>query len=384
MRTGACKQSKRAGFSKPEVLSDILGVVDWDFSDRTAGSGIESIHPYPAKFIPDIPATLLNIIPLQKNTIVLDPFVGSGTTLVECQRRGISSVGIDLNPIACLIARAKTAPLPQNLDAVLDDVVRRSFRKRARIPSIPNLDHWFTSGVQRVVASLAAAIEDAPIVYRDILRLGLSSILVRVSNQESDTRYAAIEKQIDPPTVITFFQTAVRRILVALSKRDYDLAPATVIEHDTLTINPRTIGRRVGAIITSPPYPNAYEYWLYHKYRMYWLGFDPVAVKEKEIGARAHFFKVNHHTADNFVVQMQQTFTLIDKVLVVGGYVAFVVGRSRIHGKTINNADIIEAVASDYSFSRAFSAERTIAATRKSFNLSHANIKTETLLVMTR
>jgi site-specific DNA-methyltransferase (cytosine-N4-specific) len=384
MRTGTYKRSKGASACKPESFADILGAVDWDFSDRTAGSNLENIHPYPAKFIPDIPAALLKIIPRPKNTIVLDPFVGSGTTMVECQRRGISSIGVDLNPIACLIARVKTAPLPQNLDAVLDAVIRRSLRKSARVPSIPNLDHWFTPGIQGVVASLAAAIADAPIVCHDILRLGLSSILVRVSNQESDTRYAAIEKQIDPLAVTTFFQTAVRRILVALSKRDYELPPATVIEHDTLAIDPNVIGRRVGAIITSPPYPNAYEYWLYHKYRMYWLGFDPVAVKAKEIGARAHFFKTNHHTADTFVEQMQRTFALIDKVLVVGGYVAFVVGRSRIHGETIDNANIIETVASEYAFSRAFKAERTIAATRKSFNLSHANIKTETLLVMTR
>ena len=43
--------------------------------------------------------------------------------------------------------------------------------------------------------------------------------------------------------------------------------------------------------MTSPPYPNAYEYWLYHKYRMYWLGMDPIAVRQQEIGARPHYFR---------------------------------------------------------------------------------------------
>jgi site-specific DNA-methyltransferase (cytosine-N4-specific) len=88
------------------------------------------------------------------------------------------------------------------------------------------------------------------------------------------------------------------------------LRPARIIEADTLAITEQDIAANVGLVITSPPYPNAYEYWLYHKYRMWWLGFDPLAVKEKEIGARAHFFKKNHHTAELFVEQMRTTFKL--------------------------------------------------------------------------
>ena len=135
-------------------------------------------------------------------------------------------------------------------------------------------------------------------------------------------------------------------------------------------------------VITSPPYPNAYEYWLYHKYRMYWLGFDPLAVKSREIGARAHFFKHNHHTKDDFARQMNQTFGLIRTVLTPGGYACFVIGRSRIHGRIVDNARIVEEAAA--GFDRVFSTERVLSASRKSFNLSHANIKTETVLILKR
>ena len=135
-------------------------------------------------------------------------------------------------------------------------------------------------------------------------------------------------------------------------------------------------------MITSPPYPNAYEYWLYHKYRMWWLGFDPLAVKEKEIGARAHFFKRNNHTEENFWSQMRSTFALIDQVLVENGYACFVIGRSKIHGRLIDNADIIQAVAAERGLFVVSRFDRTISASRKSFNLSHANIKTETVLVL--
>src|ERR1700676_4561752 len=105
----------------------------------------------------------------------------------------------------------------------------------------------------------------------------------------------------------------------SLQQREYKLAPAKVFERDTLSVSSRDFGCKIGAVIPSPPYPNAYEYWLYHKYRMWWVGYDPLSVKEREIGARAHFFKTKHHTSENFVKQMRGTFRLIDATLIPSG-----------------------------------------------------------------
>ncbi len=362
-----------------------LAAVNWDFPARVAHSDIEGIHPYPAKFVAELPGALLDILPVPAGSLVLDPFCGSGTTLVECQRRGLSSVGIDLNPIASLMTRVKTAPLPPGIEEMANAVVEQAKRSsKPAIPQIPNLDHWFQRPVRDTLARLTAAIASAPPLCRDALRLALSSIVVRVSNQDSDTRYAAVEKNVTAADVYSWFFRASRRLQEALEAREYSLAPATVLEADTLAVDARQITNPVGLVITSPPYPNAYEYWLYHKYRMWWLGFDPIAVKAREIGARAHFFKTKHHTADDFIRQMTQTFDLIRAVLVQEGYVCFVVGRSRIHGRTIDNAGIVEEVAQAAGFQRVFSTERVLSANRKSFNLSHANIKTETVLVLRR
>jgi site-specific DNA-methyltransferase (cytosine-N4-specific) len=374
--------AKTTHFTSPV---DSLARINWDFEGRAKGSDLESLHPYPAKFIPDLPSTVLDALPLPRGTSVLDPFVGSGTTLVECQRRGVPSVGIDLNPIACLIARVKTAPLPGGFDDALDELLCSALKaRRASIPEIPNLDHWFEKPIQVEIARIVGALEEAPAAFRDIFRLALSSILVRISNQDSDTRYAAVRKNIEAHQVPTFFATACRRTVNALKKRDYALAPSMVLERDTLAVAASELGAPIGAVITSPPYPNAYEYWLYHKYRMFWLGFDPLDVKQREIGARAHFFKTNHHTANHFVQQMGKTFELIDAVLAPNGYACFVVGRSKIHGAIVDNAAIIENAAADFGFKPVYKAERAIAANRKSFNLSHANIRTETVLVLAK
>jgi DNA modification methylase len=363
----------------------VLDSIDWGFSRRIRQDDLEAIHPYPAKFIPELPGTILQYLPVEPGSLVLDPFVGSGTTLVESQKRGMASIGIDVNPIACLISRVKVDPLPENAENALDAVLSRALNiNKTSVPAIPNLDHWFSRPIQKEVARLVTSIEQASSKFHDIFNLALSSILVRVSNQDSDTRYAAVEKNIHESQVPTFFATAARRIILALQHRPYALAPSTVLTKDTLAVSAKEIGRRVGAVITSPPYPNAYEYWLYHKYRMFWLGHDPLRVKEREIGARAHFFKTNHHTADNFTQQMRQTFELIDDVLLPNGYVCFVVGRSKIHGKIIDNANVISGVAEEFGFRTRYRAERIIAANRKSFNLSHANIKTETILILAR
>ena len=364
---------------------------DWNFASRNAPSPMEALHPYPAKFVAELPRRLLDILPVPRGTAVLDPFCGSGTTLVECQQRGLPAVGIDLNPIACLISQVKTSPLPGGLAAtaaaVVDEAAGCNRASAADVPELPRLDHWFAPDVQQALAGLVAAIAAARPAYRAALRLALSSIVVRVSNQESDTRYAAVCKNVRVEDVFAGFRRAAGRIEKALAARDYPLASASVLEADTTSVSPDELvddGLRVGLVITSPPYPNAYEYWLYHKYRMYWLGMDPLAVKVREIGARAHFFKRNPHTAGDFARQMRQTLELLRNVLVRGGYVCFVIGRSRIHGKIVDNAAILEDVGQGMGFARVFSAERTLAATSKAFNPSYGRIKTETILVMRR
>ena len=339
---------------------------------------------YPAKFIPQIPRKLIQKFAPPENTGILDPFCGSGTTLVEAQAAGIASVGIDLNPIAYLISRVRTSPLPERFLEYSTRLAKRADTMNApRTPDIPNLDHWFCPEVQDILSRLShliAGVEEASL--KDHLKLALSSIIVRVSNQESDTRYAAVTKDVAGEDVMNAFRVAcerLHRIKIAMPTPDIS---CQVVNKNTLVISADEVNVPIGLVITSPPYPNAYEYWLYHKYRMWWLGYDPLEVKKHEIGARAHFFKKNHHTEDNFRQQMGQTFALLGPLVVRSGHVCIVIGRSRIHGKDINNADIIETVAQEAGFRLVERFERTIASNRKSFNLSFANIKQEEILVL--
>ncbi|EJE4169046.1 DNA methyltransferase [Vibrio parahaemolyticus] len=362
-----------------------LKELDWDFKDSRQSKGLHSIHPYPAKFIPQIPSQIIDTLGCPDG-VILDPFCGSGTTLCVAQSKGYESIGVDLNPIACLISRVKTTPLSTDFVDAYHHVLQVAVELEVDVSSlsnIPNIDHWFKKEIQIEVLKLKTAIglyRDNTVIF-DALRAALSSIIVKVSNQDSDTRYAAIDKNISPQKVYSLFEISC--INLSQNLIDFDgVSSSMIINKDILKVSKDDITQKVGLLVTSPPYPNAYEYWLYHKYRMWWLDFDPQSVKKSEIGARAHFFKKNHHTAEDFFHQMKGTLSLANDVLIDSAYAAFVVGRSKIHGEVVDNAQLIIDGAEELGFNIIGRFDRNMNSNRKSFNLSHANIKKETIVVV--
>jgi hypothetical protein len=372
--------------AKDPNIEQALRKIDWDFKDARSKRSIHSFHSYPAKFIPEIPRSLIRVLPPSPGSVVFDPFCGCGTTLVEAQAAGYSSVGVDLNPIACLLSRVKTKPLPNNFLSVAQQCLTEARRKGTiHIPDIPNLAHWFKKEVSEGLAALRISIlEVADPFLRDALEATFSSIIVRVSNQDSDTRYAAVDKRVSRDLVFSAFDNAARTLESSATTLPGLLQPTVrVIERSIFEVEPADIAEPVGLVITSPPYPNAYEYWLYHKYRMWWLNFDPLRVKSQEIGARAHFFSGRREKED-FRSQMTKVFTLLASIMCKGGHCCFIVGDSKIHGQIIDNSQLLLQAAADTSFELVFRSERVINQTRKSFNLHHARIKCEHVLVWKR
>lgn len=361
---------------------DSVRSVEWDF--QTKKDSNINIHPYPARFINEIPRELIRLLKCPSDCCVVDPFCGSGTTLVEAQKAGIDSLGIDLNPIACLISRTSTSHLPQKsilLAKTICENARAKYNSEIEIPCIPNLDHWFKKDIQKAISLLLNEINEIENnELSDFLRVSLSSIIVRVSNQESDTRYASVDKNYSYEDVFDGFISACEKTFNYL-KGNNGYADVKVIQANILDVEPQRIDKPVGLVITSPPYPNAYEYWLYHKYRMWWLGYNPVQVRELEIGARPNYHKKNGQTIEDFKKQMFNVFTLISEKLIVGGHICFVIGRSIIKGEVIDNSKIITEIANAHNLRLVVDIERQIAANRKSFNLKYGKIKTEHILI---
>ncbi|MDE0081742.1 MAG: hypothetical protein OXT72_03725 [Gammaproteobacteria bacterium] len=258
-----------------------------------------------------------------------------------------------------------------------------------KIPPIPRIDHWFTTEAQRALAGLHDEVSrETSDSLREGLKLALSAITVRVSNQDGETRYAAVKKNVSEEQVFLFFQRAADKIDAARSYYQNQLFDtprfsSRLLTADILSVTPKDIGP-VDLVITSPPYPNAYEYWLYHKYRMYWLGFDPIAVRESEIGARPHFFKKNPHTSEDFQRQMGIVFKLLSSVMSTGSLACFVVADSMIRGEIVDNVKLLANAGNSNHFRVVTTISRDVPDTRKTFNPVNGRIVKESLVVFGR
>jgi site-specific DNA-methyltransferase (cytosine-N4-specific) len=254
------------------------------------------------------------------------------------------------------------------------------------IPKIPNLDHWFAPTVQRELAAIVSEINSVEsLESREALQVALSRIVIEVSFQESDTRYAAIQKKFSKYDVLTAFRKSaifVNKCLTGASEsRLFGRRGEPLILHrDVLTLGPMDIPKRIGIVITSPPYPNAYEYWLYHKYRMYWLGMDPILTKQSEIGARPRYFRTNSEDEIDFERQMSQCFTLMASVMEPRTKACFVISNSIIHGRMIDNVDLLTRAARGH-FSPVGVVPRKILTHRRSFNVRR-NREEEYIMVL--
>jgi site-specific DNA-methyltransferase (cytosine-N4-specific) len=268
------------------------------------------------------------------------------------------------------------------LDGDVDEV------ERAR-EVIPRLDHWFDPTAQLALAGATSYLRslDETDPWRDRVAAAISALVVRASRQESDTRYAAIDKPVDPPSIAAMAARALDKVAFAASNLANQIRPfiaPTIITGDAAQSLVELDAGSVAASIFSPPYPNAYEYWLYHKYRMYWLGYDPIDVRSKEIGARPYYSGTGKLSEDDFAQQMSDVFAALFTATTPGGISLVVIGDSIIRGRFIDNGELLSGVAIDSGFTHVAHTQRVIRRTRRSFNLSVARAKHEHVLLFVK
>jgi len=313
-------------------------------------------HPYPAKFVPQIPRILIEALTDVGDT-VLDPFCGSGTSLVEASILGRYSIGFDLNPIAGLISRVKTTSLSEaqfsqissllhNLDRLLIPISRGDYRNcDADIPEFLNRDHWFQPFVQHELGILRKMIwEITDETARNFLKIALSAIIVKVSNQDSDTRWVAVQKLIRTGDVVRAFLTKARDMLKRI--REYaQLHPLpTQVHIESLNeVGDLIPQKSIDLIITSPPYLNSFDYYLYHKLRFFWLGLDHYPVQARELGSR-HRHCDKNEGIETYTSGIRAIIESMVRVIKPQAYVCIVIGDSLLKGQLVRMNEIYEQI----------------------------------------
>ncbi|MDD5163760.1 MAG: DNA methyltransferase [Candidatus ainarchaeum sp.] len=117
-----------------------------------------NFHPYPAKYIPQIPKEILLRLS-KKDDWILDPFCGSGTTLVEAKLCGRNSIGSDINPLSCIITKVKTTKLSENQIKEIREILNQAradfiSKKKYPVPEYLNIDMWFDREIKEQLAIL--------------------------------------------------------------------------------------------------------------------------------------------------------------------------------------------------------------------------------------
>lgn len=248
---------------------------------------VHGLHEYKGKFNPQVAKAILNIFGISFGKRVLDPFCGSGTTLVECAHIGATGVGIDLNPLAVFITNTKLSSLSTSVDTLRSEFLELwRYLVRLRNPVVPRaktardfyLGAWFDEKQLAWIEALRNAIKIHCPTQGDILLAIASNLLRDYSDQNpSDLR---IRRRTSPLPELPFrdaFRAACTRFLDRLEAAQLVLGTegrpkSRAIVSDIRETTKVQVDGLFDAAITSPPYATALPYIDTQRLSLVWLG----------------------------------------------------------------------------------------------------------------
>ena len=264
----------------------ILSINTKEVTSHTHG-----FHKYPAKFIPHIPKWAIGkYLNGSGNRTILDPFCGSGTTLVEGLLAGHNVIGLDVDPLSSLITKVKTTPIDSKiLNEVINWLTRsiKQTKKGEFEPECKTIEHWFSRNainklsiirtlINQVLKEFGSSKEFKDIQY--LLLICFSSIIRRVSNadNESQKTYVSHTKIKEPEEVYSVFfpqlELFVERLKTYFHLVNTKLATKIICTSSTESIDIKLKGENIDLAVTSPPYIKAIDYIYNQMVELFWIG----------------------------------------------------------------------------------------------------------------
>ena len=254
-----------------ELPMDICEDAIYEINQPNPNTYTHGFFKYPCKFIPEIPKWAIRKYCSKDGTgKVLDPFAGSGTTLLEASLAGISSIGAEIDEIAKLIIKVKSTKLNEEEISILHGWVGNITEKMEShdytdedkiLPLINNLKHWFRDDILDDLGYLYKSLMELENEnIRDFLLICMASIIKKVSNADDISPKPYVSNNVikNPPAVSVAFADIVNKYVVGLKElSECDLAEI-VVDGDATHIAAED--NSISVAITSPPYINAFDY----------------------------------------------------------------------------------------------------------------------------
>jgi len=338
----------------------------WDFKESNTKEYTHCIHTYPAMMIPQIARRLIYLYGKEAKTL-LDPFMGSGTSLVEASLlpRIKKAYGFDLNPLAYLISKVKTTKIKTEL---LEEQLKLicEIEGKTESPNFKNIEFWFKPEVIEklsLIKSNIKKIENKDI--KDFFLVCLSETIRNVSNTRNGEfkLYRMQEDKLEKhnPNVLSEFQKIAKNNINGMReylkvRTETKTIPSNSSSMDNLPLEDESID----IIVTSPPYGDSkttVAYGQFSRLALQWLDYDDVAsldnrllggkaTKELEVKINSPTLKIiinkikeidekRAREVLSFYEDFDKVIIQLSKVMAKNGYVCFVVGNRTVKGINI-------------------------------------------------
>ena len=274
-------------------------------------------YPYKGKFHPQMTRALANIIGMRRGEILLDPFSGSGTAIVEGALLELKTIGFDISPLCVLIGKVKANAihhLPK-----LEKTARTVFAQ---------------SEDDRV--NFSAALKSPAAGFNLLVRLVSLSDKVRRRRDFSESMQKNLGRML----------TSVRLMKEGCDENEISPPPADVREGDARRLPLKD--ESVDGIITSPPYSIALDYVANDAHALEFLGRDVKKSAKDFIGVRG----TGASKTAFYEEDMRAAYSEMARVLKPGRMAAIVLGDATVNGSRVPTVQKCEDTFREFGFRR--------------------------------
>lgn len=437
--------------STSDIINDIKAKESvpqyWDFKENDKREHVHSMIRYPAVMVPNMQGEIFDIILKNDDSIsnVLDPFMGSGTILVEGLLRGLDVYGIDINPLSYLAVAVKlykynNQKLKEKAISLITQI--KDSKIRCKNYDFDNIDKWYTKDVIKQLSKIRFCIlKETDLKYRQFFWLTFAEITKQADNSRTSTFKLHIkEKEIIDNWHYNCIDAFSDKLFENINAVE-EFANKTRTNHinkkisikygDSLKIlSDRRIIRdnSIDLIITSPPYGDNATTITYGQFSVLSLKWIPISdinndldeesiktlskIDSDSLGGHKYtdnsivsstVFKYSESFSNvykelckdnkkdkarkvaSFFIDIERIIILLHRVVKPNKYMVFTVGNRHVNKKEVPFDEILSSIAENYGFKVIYDFRRNIIKNKNYTDSKAQNYKTikkETIIVL--